>query len=70
MNKKEIPKVELFRQTEENHPYPWMFRIHWKGETWNFAGTPNQCATKREAAMRAWWRVRWMLSGEFEKRYK
>ena len=64
------PVVEVYRANVEDwHPFPWRFRITWKGRTHAFVGMPNQCASKREAAARASWRVRWMLDGSYERRY-
>lgn len=63
-----MPKVELFFVS--NHPYPWRFRIHYQGHTHEFAGIPNMCSTKKQAAMRASWRARWLTKGEFNKHYQ
>ncbi len=51
--------IEIYK-IKEDHPYPWRFRIHFQGTWWEFSGIPNYCKTKHQAAMRAWWRVRWM----------
>lgn len=61
--------IEVFRIPEDWHPYPWRFKITFKGKTHSFAGIPNQCETRRSASMRARWRARWLEDGSFETRY-
>lgn len=67
----EKPIVEVFKVDYDfNHPYPWMFRIKYQGKTHEFAGIRNKCSTKRQAAIRGWWRARWMMDGTYDQRYK
>lgn len=63
-------RVEVFRAGYPGHPYPWMFRVHFRGRTIQFAGIPNQCATRRQAAARAGWRLRWLRLGTYDDHYK
>ena len=52
-------------------PYPWMFQvIDQDGKAHAFAGIPNECATKKEALKRAWWRAKWFSDGTFHTRYR
>lgn len=59
--------------TPETHRYspscPWRFEVTYEGRTYGFAGTPNYCESRRSAAMRASYRRRWLVSGEFARRY-
>ncbi len=61
--------IDVYCVDEDWHPYPWRFKVTYKGETHEFAGIPNQCATRRAASMRARWRARWLENGTFESRY-
>jgi len=61
--------VTIWRIEDAWHPYPWRFSVSHAGKTHAFAGIPNQCATKREAAARAGWRLRWLRDGSFAQRY-
>ncbi|MEN6536307.1 MAG: hypothetical protein ABFD89_21805 [Bryobacteraceae bacterium] len=61
--------IEVFRIPEAWHPFPWRFAIAYKGTRHVFAGIPNQCATRRAASMRAWWRAKWLEDGTFGRRY-
>ncbi len=45
--------IELIRDVEPGHPYPWRFAITHKGVRHVFAGLPNQCATPGQALKRA-----------------
>jgi len=62
--------VVIWRIAEEWHPYPWRFTVYYLGKPYEFAGIPNQCETKRAAAARAGWRLKWLREGTFHKRYK
>ena len=62
-------EVEVFRGEEDWHPYPWRFAVIYKGIRHEFAGIPNQCATKRGAMMRARYRAKWLEDGSFYTRY-
>ena len=64
------PVIEVYRVDEDWHPYPWRFAITHDGKRHKYAGIPNQCATKRSAAIRAWWRVRWLKDGTYSSRYQ
>jgi hypothetical protein len=64
-------RVEVYKADHGwNHPYPWRFRVHFQGRKIDFGGIPNQCATKREAAARAGWRLRWMRQGTYDQKYR
>ena len=63
-------KIEVFRCAEDWHPYPWRFRIKYAGKTYDYAGIPNQCETKRSASMRARWRAKWLEDGTYHDKYK
>ena len=52
------------------HPYPWMFRVWFQGVCHQYAGMPNQCATRREAAARGGWRLRWFRLGVHHLHYR
>ena len=53
------------------HPYPWSFRVtDSEGVIRMFAGTPNQCASRRSALRRGWWRAKWLSEGTFSQRYR
>lgn len=52
------------------HPYPWRFRVHFRGRTYEFAGIPNQCKSRRQAAARGRWRLRWLRDGTFGQKYR
>ena len=62
-------RVEVFHSGCPNDPFPWMFRVHFQGQVISFGGIPNQCATRREAAARAGWRLRWLRLGTFDRHY-
>lgn len=63
-------RVEVYKVDHGwDHPYPWMFRVHFGGKTFQYAGVPNQCATRREAAARAGWRLRWLRLGVHDTKY-
>lgn len=62
-------KVTVYKPLETFHPYPWNFEIEYKGKTHKYGGVPNQCATKRSALKRAWWRCKWLQDGTYNKRY-
>jgi len=49
--------------------HPWRFCITHNGKTHNFTGVPNYCISKMQALKRAWWRSRWLDSGEWDKHY-
>lgn len=61
--------IETFRIPEDWHPYPWRFAVTFKGVRHAFAGIPNQCETRRQAAARARWRAKWLEQGRFDERY-
>lgn len=61
--------IEVFRAGPDWHPYPWRFTVSHEGVTHQFAGIQNQCATKRQASIRARWRARWLEDGTFASRY-
>lgn len=64
-------RVEVFRVDHGwNHPYPWGFRVWFGGRAIEFGGIPNQCATRRQAAARGAWRLRWLKDGSFYERYQ
>ena len=68
---RERDRVEVYKVPHGwNHPYPWMFRVWFAGVCHQYAGMPNQCATKREAAARAGWRLRWFRDGSHANRYR
>lgn len=70
MSDVERPVVTVFRaDVPDWYPFPWRFRIMWRGVRHVYAGWPNACATKREAAARGAWRARWMLDGSYDRRY-
>lgn len=63
-------RVEVWKEDHGwNHPYPWRFRVWYAGRRIEFGGIANQCATERQARARAWVRLRWLRSGEFDLRY-
>jgi hypothetical protein len=49
--------------------YPWRFEVAYQGKVYGFAGIPNKCETRREAAARAVGRLRWFRRGEFDEKY-
>lgn len=49
---------------------PWRYKITRHGKTYNFSGVPNYLETKRKALKRAWWRAKWLSTGEYDKHYK
>ena len=59
------PRVNV---VPSHYPGLWMFSVEHRGKTWCFTGTPNYCRSRR-AAIRGWWRARWMMDGTFERRY-
>lgn len=61
--------IEVFRGAPDWHPYPWRYAVTYRGERHEFAGLPNQCATKRQASIRARWRAKWLEDGSFARRY-
>jgi hypothetical protein len=61
--------VEVFKVGQDWHPYPWRFAVTFQGVRHEFAGLPNQCATRRQASGRARWRARWLEDGTYAKRY-
>lgn len=66
-------RVEVFRSDEGlqyHHPYPWQFRVWFGGKCYLFAGLPNKCETRRQAAIRGWWRLRWLRDGSYWTRYR
>lgn len=66
----EDERVEVYRVEHGfNHPYPWMFRIHFRGRVIQFGGIPNQCATRSKALARGMVRLRWLREGTFDRRY-
>ena len=66
---KPTDRVEVFRAGYPDDPYPWMFRVHFQGRVIAFGGIPNCCATRRQAAARAGWRLRWLRLGTFDQHY-
>jgi hypothetical protein len=62
--------IEVFRKAPEWHPYPWGFAVTYRGVRHEFAGLPNQCATKRQASIRARWRAKWLEDGTYAQRYR
>lgn len=48
---------------------PWRFQVVHEGKTRTFAGVPNYLETKAKALKRAWWRAKWLSTGEYHKRY-
>lgn len=69
VERKSEEKIEVELYAIPGTPYPWRFRIYWKGQWWEFLGTPNYCQTKHQARMRAWYRMKWMRDGTFLDRY-
>ena len=68
----EKPIIKVWKMEVEgwpDYPFPWVFNVTYKGETWEFAGIPNKCATKRQALARAVWRAKWIKEGTFDKHY-
>lgn len=45
--------IELIRDTDPNHPYPWRFAITYNGNRHVYCGLPNKCETPEEALGRA-----------------
>lgn len=66
----EKAQIEVFKRDEDWHPYPWRFAVIYRGVRHEFAGLPNQCATKRAASMRARWRAKWLEDGTCDQRYR
>jgi hypothetical protein len=62
--------IEVFHCGDPKFPYPWNFRVKFKGVTHHFIGIPNMCATRGAAYARAKRRATWMENGTFEKHYK
>lgn len=62
--------VEVFKVQEPGHPYPWRFRIRFRGNLHNFAGIPNQCETLHEAWARAQERVDWLINDQWSEKYR
>lgn len=63
--------IEVFRKAEDWwHPYPWRFAVTYRGVRHEFAGLPNQCASRRQASLRARWRAKWLEDGTYSQRYK
>ena len=63
-------RIEVWKEEPGwKHPYPWRFRVHFQGQTWEFGGVPNQCHSRRSAIARATWRLRWLRSGMFDRHY-
>lgn len=49
----------------------WFFACQKDGENErSFSGVPNYCSTRHSALMRGYYRAKWLISGEFYKRYK
>ena len=66
----ETERVEVYRAEHGwKHPYPWTFRVHFRGRVIQFGGIPNQCETRRKAYARGMVRLRWLREGTFDKRY-
>lgn len=62
-------KIYCWRQGDG--PYPWRFAIEDpEGRIRLFAGIPNTCESYRSAAARARARVKWLVDGTFNKRYR
>lgn len=61
--------VEVWKSPEPRHPAPWRFAVSHQGQRHEFIGVPNQCETKRKALKRAWWRAKWLATGEWSKHY-
>jgi hypothetical protein len=64
----EKPVVHICK-INDNSSFPWRFSITFKGETFRFLGIPNHCSSRRSAAIRAWWRCRWLMDGTYSKKY-
>lgn len=62
--------IEVFKIKQEGHPYPWMFRVEYKGVVHHFGGIQNKCETWRSAYMKAKWRAKWLEEGVFDEKYK
>lgn len=62
--------IEVWRIPEARHPYPWRFAVSFQGVRHVFAGIPNQCESRRSAAMRARWRAKWLEDGSYTRRYQ
>lgn len=64
-------KVEVWRI---KGPYwgcsPWRFAVTHNGKRRVFSGVPNYCVSKVQACKRAWWRAKWLSTGEYSNRYK
>ena len=63
-------KIEVWRI---KGPYwgcaPWRFAVTHKGKKREFIGVPNYVETKAKALKRAWYRAKWLDSGEYHNRY-
>lgn len=63
-------KAEVITWKDDNRPFlPWRFAVTYNNGRWDYIGIPNYCRSKRSAAMRGWWRAKWLESGEHDKRY-
>lgn len=62
-------RTVVWRDDAPGHPYPWRFAVIFGGRRYNYTGVPNQCETRRSAAMRASWRLRWHMDGPHDCRY-
>ena len=66
--KTEKPVIEVWKENDWS-PYPWRFKITFKGVTHDFIGIPNKCPSKRSASMRARWRAKWIMNGTYDQHY-
>lgn len=49
--------------------YPWRFAITHEGKQRNYVGMPNSVDTKAKALKRAWYRAKWISTGEYDQKY-
>ena len=49
--------------------YPWRYAVTHNGKRREFSGVSNYLETKRSALKKAWWRAKWLDSGEWDRHY-
>jgi hypothetical protein len=49
--------------------YPWRFAITHEGSERRYGGSPNFMETKAQALKRAWYRAKWLSTGEYGQKY-
>lgn len=48
---------------------PWRYSVTHEGKRRCFSGVPNYLETRRQALKKAWWRAKWLSSGEWDRHY-